>query len=467
MFDDTIDLLKEQILQSTCELINIPSVHSESQQKNAPFGKEIANALDYTLSLANNLGFRTKNRNGYCGYVEFGEGKELVGIIGHLDVVPADNTWSFPPFEATIANHSIYGRGAIDDKGPVIASLYAMKAVMDSCPVSKRVRLILGTNEERDWQCMDYYKQHEEIPNIGFSPDADFPCIYAEKGLLTVFLQQDYPLTDFPSDITIQSVHCYNNAINVIPKQCDIILQLSSNIHLAPFLQTLQEIITSCSYSIDVNVLEDHLIQLQSHGISSHAAHPELGSNAISHLLLVLAKLGNIYPFSLPLIDFFAHTIGEDYTGKNLGMDQKDESGSLTLATTQFFLENQQLRLGFNLRIPIHTSLSTIKKIWKSSLAHKKITCSFCGEKEALCVNKDSYLVQTLCNIYQSYTHTPATPLAIGGATYARAFPNCVSFGANFPGVKDMCHQVDECIAIDHLILASKIYAQAIYELAK
>ena len=123
MFKNHIDKLKDEIISSACELIKIPSVNKESTNSNMPFGEECNNALEYVLDLANSLGFRTKNIDGYCGYVEFGEGEELMGIIGHLDVVPEGENWTYPPFSATIANKKIYGRGSIDDKGPVIASL--------------------------------------------------------------------------------------------------------------------------------------------------------------------------------------------------------------------------------------------------------------------------------------------------------------------------------------------------------
>lgn len=188
MFEQAIESLKNDIISSTCELIKIPSVLSHSDTSSMPFGENCNRALEYVLDLGKNLGFRTKNIDGYCGYIEFGEGKEMLGIIGHLDVVPEGENWTYPPFDAHIFNNKIYGRGAIDDKGPVIASLYAMKAVIDTCKVNKRVRLILGLNEENDWKCIEHYKKCEEPPTFGFSPDADFPCIYAEKALLNVYL---------------------------------------------------------------------------------------------------------------------------------------------------------------------------------------------------------------------------------------------------------------------------------------
>lgn len=189
MFKEYIISHRDEMIKDLEKMIKIPSKLEGYDDKEYPFGKNIDDALNEFLKIAENLGFRTKNIDKYCGYVEFGEGEELVGIIGHLDVVPEGEGWTYPPFELTIRDDILYGRGTIDDKGPVIASLYAMKAVMEKTAIHKRVRLIVGLNEENDWKCINYYKEHEEMPIIGFSPDADFPCIYSEKALLTVYTE--------------------------------------------------------------------------------------------------------------------------------------------------------------------------------------------------------------------------------------------------------------------------------------
>lgn len=228
MFDEIIEKQRKTMINSVCELIKFKSVSVETNNPNMPFGETCKNALEYTLNLAEKLGFRTKNLDGYCGYVEFGKGEEMLGIIGHLDVVPAEiqDGWEAPPFEASIRNNKIYGRGAIDDKGPVIASLYAMKAILDSGKtLNKRVRLILGLNEEKAWKCIHHYKEiGEETPSVGFSPDADFPCIYAEKGILSVRLRHPFAV----KNKEILNIDCNNNALNVVPKYCSITLKDST-----------------------------------------------------------------------------------------------------------------------------------------------------------------------------------------------------------------------------------------------
>lgn len=466
MIDKYIDSCQDEIIQKTQELIQIPSVICDSDNPKQPFGKPIHDTLEYMLKLGKDLGFRTKNLDGYCGYIEFGEGKELIGIIGHLDVVPEGDNWTYPPFSGTIANNNIYGRGAIDDKGPVISSLYAMKAVLETCQIHKRVRLILGLNEENDWKCIHYYKKKEELPTISFSPDADFPCIYSEKSILTSYLKMDY--TPFlEKDIIIQNIDTYGNAINVVPKICSITLKINAQkIAMNDFIENLKDIIKQTNFEIDIYKIDEEEIKLTSHGIPSHSAHPDLGINAISRLIVILSKIFNLYDIKIELFDFFTTYIHTQYYGENLGIDFEDESGKLTLNVGDFYFKNNILQIGLNLRVPITKNMIDIgANFIKHTSSYLNIDFDTISYKPALYIPKENKLVKTLCDIYNKETNSNLEPIAIGGATYARAFDNCVSFGANFPGDTDMCHQTDEFIAIDKLILSCKIYAKAILAL--
>lgn len=465
MFEKYVDSIKDEIINSTCDLIKIPSVNEEIAEPNMPFGKNCADALEYVLNLASNLGFRTKNVDGYCGYVEFGDGDELMGIIGHLDVVPEGENWTYPPFSATIKNGNIYGRGAIDDKGPVVASLYAMKAVVDNCKVNKRVRLILGLNEENDWKCIDYYKKHEEIPSFGFSPDADFPCIYAEKALLNVHLKQEYSSQN--DKIQICEIDYGNNAMNVVPKFCKVKLFIDNDINVDKCINNLQNIINRYSFNIEVNIEDSSYIILKSYGNSAHAAHPDLGKNAISPVIITLYEFLNLYDIDINLLRFVRHHIHMQYNGEDLNINFSDESGMLTLNVARFYIKDNTIGVSMNLRIPVCTKIDVIKNKFNNLCNGTSINVSYDGEKDALYVPKDNELVTKLCNIFNKISGKSDSPIAIGGATYARAFPNFVSFGANMPGDEDMCHKVDEFISINNLILSTKIYATAIYELCK
>lgn len=466
MFDKYIDNLKDEIISETQKLIQIPSVYSKSENPLYPFGENANKALEYVLNLGEKLGFKTKNLDGYCGYIEFGEGEKLVGIVGHLDVVPEGDNWTFPPFSGNISDNKIFGRGSIDDKGPVIASLYAMKAVMDNCRIDKRVRLILGLNEENDWKCIKYYKEHEELPTIGFSPDADFPCIYAEKGIISPYLNMDY--SKFKSeDILLENIDCNNNAINVVPKICSCILKINNkNISSKNIINNLKKIISEHNYEIDIYKIDEQKIKLTSHGVQAHAAHPDLGINSISRLIIILDEIFKTYNTNIPIFDFFNKYINTQYNGQNLDIACEDESENLTLNVGKFIFDNNILSIGMNLRVPIKTDLTDIEKIFKNQLSsYENIELIIKDKKEPLYVPKNSYLVKTLCDIFNETTNSNLEPLAIGGATYARAFKNLISFGANLPNQEDMCHKTDEFISIDNLILATKIYAKAIYKI--
>ena len=458
---------KDEIIKSTCDLIKIPSVYEESKEEGKTFGKEPAKALEYMLDLGKKLGFKTKNIDGYCGYIEFGEGKELLGIIGHLDVVPEGEGWQHEPFLGIIEDGKIFGRGAIDDKGPVIASLYAMKAVMEQQEVNKRVRLILGLNGEREWKCIEYYKEHEESPTIGFSPDADFPCIYAEKGLLTTYIKQDYN-KDKEQDIVITEIDCNSNANNVVPKYCKIKLKINTEkIDKTELLKYIKEQISENQFNIEVKEQKDN-ITLISHGVASHAAHPEAGINAISMILIIVNNILNKYNIKIELLDKFSELIGMQYNGENLGISFEDESGKLTLNVGNCQMVNNSIQIAMNLRIPVTIKIAEIEKVFKKlEEQSRELEISFKDKKEPLYIEKDNELIKILCDTFNEVTGKDERPIAIGGATYARAFKNCVSFGANMPGQKDMCHQVDEFIEIENLLTACQIYAEAIYKLAK
>ena len=208
--------------------------------------------------------------------------------------------------------------------------------------------------------------------------------------------------------------------------------------------------------------MDDTHIKLVSIGVASHAAHPELGNNAISKLIIVINELLSNYNIAINILDDFVTLIGDDFTGTNLKINFEDESGKLTLNTAQFFIDNGNINIGFNLRIPVTTDYNLIEKQFKISVSDN-IEVNVARVQEPLFISKDNDLVKKLCSIFNEYNNSNIEPQAIGGGTYARAFNNCVSFGPQMPGAKDMCHQVDEFISIENLIFCVKVYAKAIY----
>lgn len=445
MIKENVLKIKDEMIQEIINLVRYESISIKSDNKEKPFGEECKKALEHILELGKKLGFNTKNIDGYCGYIEFGEGKELLGIIGHLDVVPAtkEDGWTKDPYQAEIINNKLYGRGTSDDKGPVISCLYAMKIANSLKQLNKRVRLIIGLNEEQDWECIERYKQTEELPTISFSPDANFPCIYAEKGIITLTIENDFNLDDEILEFTTG-----NNAINVVPKIAHIIIKTNNP---NKFVE---------EKDIIVEKIED-TIKITATGISSHAAFPTLGDNAATKLLKYINKIyNNKFLTKLEELDFY-NLENPLYLG---GDSLTDESGTLTSNIGIINYENNKLIIKTNLRVPIKTSFAKLKNICNKSI--DSIKYYFEGENEGLYVSKDSYLVKTLTRIFNETTNMNEEAIAIGGGTYARAFNNCVSFGMTFPNEEELCHQVNENIDIDNLLLATEIYTKAIIELA-
>ena len=256
------------------------------------------------------------------------------------------------------------------------------------------------------------------------------------------------------------------NLLTSYNKTIEIVSKYNSGDSIIELRKELRELIKT-NENTNIELLEENeQIILIAHGMASHAAHPDLGVNAISMLLLLLEKIFENYNIKTELLKTFSELIGMQHDGKDLGMACEDESGKLTVNVGNISFENNCIKIGMNLRIPVTVKIKEIEEKFEK-LENSNIRVFFEGQKEPLYIDKDNYLVKTLCETFNEVTGQNAEPIAIGGATYARAFQNCVSFGANMPGEKDMCHQVDECISIQNLHDACQIYAEAIYKLTR
>ena len=176
----------QDAIESLRKWIQINSIYDQnSVSKDAPFGQGVKEALRYIANLALEDGFEVDTCEGYCTEISFGQGP-LIAVYAHADVVPVSGTWKHEPFGAEIENEIMYGRGTSDDKGPGIAAFYALKALRDNNLINGyKVSLVFGGNEEKGGACLDHYfnVMHKPYPKYGFTPDADFPLIYGEKGI--------------------------------------------------------------------------------------------------------------------------------------------------------------------------------------------------------------------------------------------------------------------------------------------
>ena len=454
--DDIIDSLRD-ILQ-----YNSIQADPESGQ---PFGEEVDKCLNKTLEMAEDLGFKTGNIDGYAGYAEIGEGEEMLGILCHLDIVPAGDDWSYPPFAGEIADGKMYGRGTLDNKGPVIASLYAMKVIQDlGIELNKRVRLIVGTNEESGWEGIDYYKEHAEMPGIAFSPDAQFPVIHAEKGILIFNLNKKLEKKENiePGRITVKSV-TGGNAPNMVPDRAKAILVGEFDY----ICNELEKYNNRWDGELQLTKIDEGL-ELVAKGISAHGSMPQDGINAVSHLINFLTEIDITEDEKAEFLNQYAELIGLDYFGENIGCQISDEvSGPLIFNVGQIELDDDKAKVVVNIRYPVQSSAGEVFTGIEDKLKSTGWEIEKGEHKEPLHVEKDSELVKSLMKIYQEETGDhDATPIAIGGGTYARAVEKAVAFGPLFPGQPELAHQKDEYIGVDDLIKNTVIYANAIAALA-
>lgn len=436
MLDACIEQYRQDIIEETINMIRISSVKGAAAP-GMPFGTEIHRCLETVLALCQKLGFETKNCDGYVGYAQIGAGSELIGILVHLDVVPPGNGWTHPPFTPCLSNNRIYGRGAVDDKGPAIASIYALKALLDSgLLLTKRIRIIFGTDEENEWKCMEHYKQYEELPSCGFSPDAEFPVIFAEKGILYTSLHQTFDSE--PNSIRIQSLNGGERA-NMVPDICSATLLLPDRKDTLSFKTT---------------------------GITAHGSTPEQGKNAISGMMRLLSLISGLCPSQKAFIDIYQTFIHTETNGMQIFGPIFDEpSGSLVLNAGTIRMDEHSATLNLNIRYPVTVSGETIETRLQDFANKQHLQVDITLHSPPLYMEKGSPIIQTLLDTYHSYSPDASTPLAIGGGTYARSIPNAVAFGPIFPGEEELAHCPDEYIRTDDLILSAKIYADAIWQL--
>ncbi|WNS74652.1 dipeptidase PepV [Bacillus sp. DTU_2020_1000418_1_SI_GHA_SEK_038] len=458
---------KEALLEDTKKLLQIKSVlDEENSTEEAPLGEGVKEALNFMLKLGAEDGFTSKNVGNLAGHLEFGQGEEIVGILCHVDVVPEGDGWSSDPYGAEIREGKMYARGAIDDKGPTMAAYYAMRIVKDlGLPLNKRVRMIIGTDEESDWRCVEHYFEHEEMPTMGFAPDADFPIIYAEKGISDFDLVQGSAKIqekDFQVEVlSFLSGRRYNMVPDFAKAALDV--QYESTEVIQKYTRFLNQYELKGKYYID----NGELI-LETEGVSAHGMEPDYGKNAGLYLAEFLTQL-NIDSKSGEFFKFVSAYFWDDSRGRKLGIEYRDDiTGDLTINVGKLIYSKQEGgRLGLNLRYPVTNKIEETKDKLESVLMEKNFLIQNFTNSKPHHVDENDFLIQTLKKVYEEQTGSRAELLSIGGGTYARSLKSGVAFGPLFPGREDVAHQKDEYVYIEDMLRATAIYAEAIYELAK
>lgn len=446
MVKNYIEKNKENLMNDLFGLLKIDTVLVDQPEvKDAPFGEGCVEALNYCLDLGKKFGFKTLNIDNIVGEMEIGEGEEIVCVLCHLDVVPTGDGWTTPPFAPSIRDGKLYARGAMDDKGAAIASIYALKAIKDlGIKLNKKIRLILGTDEETGSKDMERYLEVRPLPNMGFSPDAEFPIIYGEKGIMSIDIKSDEK-----SDLYITSGDRYN----IVPEKA-----------VAKFVNANEFVKAFEKYLKDTNskgeIIDNDII---TYGLRAHAMEPKLGVNAILKMCNFLnGKVNN------NLVKFISDKLN-DSRFNDLGLAFSDyEMKDLTCNVAVLDINKDGGKVGLNLRYPVRWDKEEFLKKLNIEANNYGLKVEVIHDSAPHYVSPDNELIKKLHKAYVDETGDNSTPLlTIGGGTYARYMGNCVAFGPCFPGREDTCHIVDEFIHVEDIYKCAIIYANALIDLCK
>lgn len=428
----------DNFIENLTKLISYKSV-LDKKDGDAPFGKPCKDALIFFLGLAKSLGFETKNYDNFIGEIilpancpntNLGpeENKEI-GIIGHLDVVPVGDGWTFPPYELTFKDRFYYGRGVSDDKAPCLLTLYALNELKNSGAIRNRtIRFFVGTNEESGWKDVEHFQKTHSFPEYGFSPDGNFPVIYAEKGMC--YLSFTLPKLNNFYDLKGGTV------INAVCAKA------TARIKDGVFID--YELAKKLGLKID----GDKIISI---GKSAHGSSPELGENAILPLLQFLNAHGE------NLNNVIDCLFGDKFSLTKIS----NEQGKVTLSPDLLEENEKGITITCDMRIPAPINASEIEKI----IEKFGIPFSLIEKHPPVMVEKDGWFVNALISSYNEVTGENQSPKAMGGSTFARVFKKGVAFGMEFPDFISHMHEADERVSKDVLIKAYEIYKRALFKL--
>lgn len=450
---------KEDLLKDLFELLSVRSILGTDITEETPFGSGPREALDLILSFGKRDGYKTKLVENKAGHIEVGQGDELFGILGHVDVVPVvEADWISHPFKPEIRDGKIFARGSLDDKGPTMAAYYAVK-LLDKLGVkwNKRVRVIIGSDEETGFRCVEAYFKHEEQPASGFTPDAMFPLVYAEKARATFdhklkFVDEDgdynYKLVRFNGGQVLNMV--------IASAKAELVGEVSD------IKEKFENFLVKEKLEGEVTV--EDTIKLTLKGKAAHGSTPQYGINGATKLAEFLSTLG-LDNNGKNFVDYIVEKLANDPFGEKLGIDYSDdEMGEATYnyGILDYDLEKKVGIVSTDCRHPMKFDLVARLNGVKVDNVDIEVTST----KEAHYVPKDDELVTTLMDVYRKHTgDTKNDAFVLGGGTYARCLKKGVAFGLLFPGKEDTMHQANEYLEVEDLLLATAIYAEGIYKL--
>ncbi|MDO5407478.1 MAG: Sapep family Mn(2+)-dependent dipeptidase [Eubacteriales bacterium] len=461
--DAFIDAHVDEMIEDICELCRINSERMPAEE-DMPYGPGPAECLDAALDMAEGYGFDVVDYDGYVGCVDLNEMPKQLDILAHLDVVPAGEGWEVTgPFDPIVKDGKLYGRGTADDKGPAVAALYAMRAVKElGIPLTKNVRLIMGTDEECGSSDIKHYYAVEKEAPMTFSPDGEYPVVNVEKGRLSGHFTASFdPSEALPRLVSVKA----GTKINVVPGKAKATVEGMDGAVLADAAKAAE---TETGVTFEL-AQDGAFCTITAVGKGAHASTPEEGNNALTALLVLLCKL----PFAAcPQMDAVKSVAAlmphGDVNGTTLGVDMTDEvSGRLTLAFSMLTVDASGLDGEFDSRVSVCGNEENVLNVVKAKMTESGLNFLTDSMSPPHMVDGDSEFVRTLLRAYETYTGKKGECLAIGGGTYVHSLKNGVAFGASMPGTDNKMHGADEFAVVEELVLSAKMFAQVIVDLCK
>ena len=451
--DAYIDEHWEELIADIESLVSIPSIEDLKAAKvGAPFGPAVQQALEQALSIAERMGFETHDDFGFIGYADVpGKSNSQLGIIGHLDVVPAGSGWNVDPFALTRREGYLLGRGVLDDKGPLMVALHAVNFwKSQGGELAHPIRVLFGVNEETGMGDVSFYRSRTADPAFLFTPDSEFPVCYGEMGICNGYLESRE--IDDGSIIELEG----GDAINAIPGSARALIK--ADIRWLEFIQVP---------GITMREVRPGLVEVKASGRAAHASKPELGDNAVSKLVFFLLNSGvgslEENEFLDLLWSFHMNT-----DGSGLYLDCSDDYfGSLSAVGTKISLEDGCIRQGVDIRYPTTTTGQRIITCLENSAQMSGSYFELAHDKAPFMLDPNSPGVSALDRAFRDATGELMVPYTSRGGTYARLFSKGVSFGPVMPWLTTpdwvgSMHGPDEGVSEELLKQAFAIYVRAI-----
>jgi succinyl-diaminopimelate desuccinylase len=434
----------DQALNSLKEFVSINTINDQTTIKEGqPFGKGVRLGLDYVASLGEKLGFKVDRCDYYCTELTMGEGP-LIDVYAHADVVPVSKNWKTDPFYPTIKDNTMYARGCSDDKGPLISCLYGIKMLIDNNLIDGyKVRFIVGGDEERGSECLEHYfhSLHKQYPTYGISPDANYPLIFAEKGIYAYKSTYNVDLKGIKS-------FSFGQALNIVLDEVNIDVDSSIMNIVSKYASSHKEV--KITY-------ENNALNIK--GKASHGSVPWNGINAGLHLLNLLSEYLNL-PVLHDIYEFYKIGDGKAFNGNYSSKYFKESS----YCVGKMEYSNGKLSLFVNMRLPDNTTCAQAIENVKNNTKCNEVESL--GGSDGFIIDPESDFIKALLKVYQKHTgDTKSKPCAIGGGTYSRETKNTVAFGMEFPGVDTLMHQDGEFLPLDAFKVSIGIYGEAIYQM--